>query len=486
MFKPADVFVAVAMTVTAACVAVMASFGLGFGLAEGMLVGLAALAGMAVLHMAFARAPGAELERVEDLDRLMTELQSRVETLDVRLSTLDAAVADRAKAATRPLVEEIGALGGLVTSIAKEVAKHDAALLRLRTARPGPVATLATPAEPLPAQPARVSAPAAAPLAEGRPLMPPPPPVPPRKPRRAEAAASPSKPQAPDPFDPAEAEDETQGYAGAADRGLAARVELALRDDRVDFYLQPVVALPNRRILHYEGFSRLREPDGLVLPEEFLPAAAAEGRLVEIDRRAIERAARVAHRLNARGRGVRIFVNIAAETLADDRVAHDVATYVEGSPELARLLVLELTQSAFDGLGALERENRDALVAKGVRFSIDQVSNLRLDGRDLAARGVRFVKVAAATLLDPDVARNLPVHPSDLPNLLARDGVDLIATHVEEERTTPELLDLDVKAAQGFLFGVPRPVRGEGGEAGEAGSDSVTRAFTPHAFPRRA
>ncbi|WP_146035688.1 EAL domain-containing protein, partial [Methylopila sp. Yamaguchi] len=322
--------------------------------------------------------------------------------------------------------------------------------------------------------------------AEARPLIPPPPPAPPRRPRRAEAAASPSKPQAPDPFDPAEAEDETQGYAGAADRGLAARVELALRDDRVDFYLQPVVSLPNRRILHYEGFSRLREPDGLVLPEEFLPAAAAEGRLVEIDRRAIERAARVAHRLNARGRGVRIFVNIASETLADDRVARDVATYIDGSPELARLLVLELSQSAFDGLGALERENRDALAAKGVRFSIDQVSNLRLDGRDLAARGVRFVKVPAATLLDPDTARNLPVHPADLPNLLARDGVDLIATHVEEERTTPELLDLDVKAAQGFLFGVPRPVRGEGGESGETGSDGVTRAFTPHAFPRRA
>ncbi|GLK56781.1 cyclic-di-GMP phosphodiesterase TipF (flagellum assembly factor) [Methylopila capsulata] len=485
MFKPADVFVAVAMTVTAACVAVMASFGLGFGLAEGMLVGLAALAGMAVLHMAFARAPGAELERIDDLDRVVTELQSRIETLDVRLSTLDAAVADRAKAATRPLVEEIAALGGLVTSVAKEVAKHDAALLRLKTPRPAPVATLATPAEALPAQPARVSEPAAHPLAEGRPLIPPPP-APPRKARRTEAAAPPSKPQAPDPFDPAEAEDETQGYAGAADRGLAARVELALRDDRVDFYLQPVVALPNRRILHYEGFSRLREPDGLVLPEEFLPAAAAEGRLVEIDRRAIERAARVAHRLNARGRGVRIFVNIAAETLADDRVARDVATYIDGSPELTRLLVLELTQSAFDGLGALERENRDALAAKGVRFSIDQVSNLRLDGRDLAARGVRFVKVPAATLLDPDTARNLPVHPADLPNLLARDGVDLIATHVEEERTTPELLDLDVKAAQGFLFGVPRPVRGEGGEAGEAGSDGVTRAFTPHAFPRRA
>lgn len=471
MPKPAGLFVASAMAVTAACVGVIATYGLGLSVGEGALAGVSALALMAVAHLALVRAPGLDQGRLDDLDRLATQLQSRFETLDVRISTLDAAVTERARAASRPLVEEIAALGGLVTSIAKEVAAHEAALTGLAPQPPAGGA----PTEPM-RPPAGDSAPVrSAPAVE-------------HTPPHAGGAA---KPQAPEAFDPLDAEPEPPLPAPSVDRGLAARIDLALRDDRIDFYLQPVVSLPNRRVTHYEGLSRLREPDGLALPAEFLPAAAAEGHLAEIDRRAIARGARVAARLHASGRSVGVFVNIAAATLADERAVAEIVALVEGKPDVARLLALELTQEAFDALGPREREARDALSARGVRFAIDQATDLRLDPRDLSRRGVRFVKVAAATLLDPASVRGAEFHPSDLSNLLSRHGVELIATHVENEREVPELLDLEIRAAQGFLFGVPRPVRdeppAESPPPPEAPrSETPTRRFAPRPFVRRA
>lgn len=481
MFKPAGLFVASAIAVTAACVGVIATYGLGLSAGEGALAGVSALALMAVAHLAMVRTPGLDQARLDDLDRLATQLQSRFETLDVRISTLDAAVSERAKAASRPLVEEIAALGGLVTSIAKEVASHEAALTALTAERPAEVrpalADLRNRADDE-TPPARAAAPAepAAPRAPAAPNVHTPKPKTP-------------KPQAPDAFDPLEAEPEHP--APAVDRGLAARVELALRDDRIDFYLQPVVSLPNRRVVHYEGLSRLREPDGLALPGEFLPAAAAEGRLAEIDRRAIERGAKVAARLHASGRNVGVFVNIDAATLADDRALADVLALVDGSPDVARLLALELTLTAFDGLASREREARDALAARGVRFAVDQATSLGLDPRDLARRGVRFVKIAAETLFEPDSAKGAAFHPSDLSNLMARHGVELIATHVESEREVPELLDLEIRTAQGHLFGVPRPVREEPQAQSAAQPEPprpepVTRRFAPRPFVRRA
>ena len=51
-------------------------------------------------------------------------------------------------------------------------------------------------------------------------------------------------------------------------------------------------------------------------------------------------------------------------------------------------------------MGPLEHESLAALRELGFRFCMDQVTDLRLEPRDLAERGVRFVKVPAAVLLD--------------------------------------------------------------------------------------
>ena len=47
----------------------------------------------------------------------------------------------------------------------------------------------------------------------------------------------------------------------------------------------------------------------------------------------------------------------------------------------------------------------------------------------------------------------------DLKKLVERHGLNLIAEHVEDERTALRLLDLGVDFAQGYLFGEPRAVR---------------------------
>lgn len=488
------------MAVTAVCVGVIAAFGLGLGAAESTLAAVATLALMTVAHVTLLRPPGADEARLDDLDGLATHLQSRVETLDVRLSTLDAAVLERSRAAARPLVDEISALGQLVTSLARELASHEAALAALQdrvdpasvppasiprviASAPQEVAPPPVPAGPPPSDPqVQTSEPEADVVeADGDAQE--------RRRRRerraaqrlaqvAETRTPAEKQQAPEAFDPLDAaEPEPVAPVVQVDRGVAARVELALRDDRVDFFLQPVVSLPNRRVTHYEGLSRLREPDGVALPDEFLEVAAAEGHLPEIDRRAVMRGLRVAERLQASGRNIGLFVNIAPQTLGDDRALAEFVERVDANPDLARAVTLELTQEAFDGLALAEREARKALSERGVRFSIDHVTDLRLDPRDLERRGVRFVKIAASTLLASDAARGLAIHPSDLANLLARHGVDLVVTHVEDERMVPELLDHDVKAASGHLFGVPRPVRDDAGEGARA--DDTSRRFAP-------
>jgi cyclic-di-GMP phosphodiesterase, flagellum assembly factor TipF len=127
--------------------------------------------------------------------------------------------------------------------------------------------------------------------------------------------------------------------------------------------------------------------------------------------------------------------------------------------------VLEFKQATLRGLGTSETENLAALAQRGYRFSIDHVTDLRFEPRDLADRGVRFIKVPAALLLDPKQSSTSDIHPSDLSDLLGRFGIDLIAEKIEGERAVVDLLDYDVRFGQGFLFAPPRPLRPEGASA---------------------
>src|SRR6202020_2264873 len=109
---------------------------------------------------------------------------------------------------------------------------------------------------------------------------------------------------------------------------------------------------------------------------------------------------------------------------------------------------------------------------RGYRFSIDHVTDLRIEPRELADRGVRFIKVPAPLLLDPRQTSTSDIHPSDLSDLLGRFGIDLIAERIEGERAVVDLLDSDVRFGQGFLFAPPRPLRPEGAPASDGASAS--------------
>src|SRR5262249_14098682 len=112
------------------------------------------------------------------------------------------------------------------------------------------------------------------------------------------------------------------------------------------------------------------------------------------------------------------------------------------------------------------------------RFSLDNVTDLRIEPRELATRGFRFVKVPAAMLLNRAGAAS-DIHPADLSDLLGRFGIDLIAEKIESEGSVVDLLDYDVRFGQGFLFTPRRPVRAEARQ-GIADRDLVTRdASTP-------
>ncbi len=249
---------------------------------------------------------------------------------------------------------------------------------------------------------------------------------------------------------------------------LLETVRGALADNRVDLYLQPVVALPQRKTIFYESFSRLRDESGRVLmPAEYISVAEAEGLMTAIDNLLLFRCVQIVRRLAKQDRKVGIFCNVAPTSLGDESFFPQFLDMLAANRDLAGALIFELGQGAFEARGSVEARNMAKLADLGFRFSLDKVTDLDFDLQDLARSDVKFVRVGAQMLLDEMIELDGRLVLKSLPDLAAEDfcqltrryGVEVIVEKVESERQIVDLLELEVGYGQGHLFGEPRPIR---------------------------
>ena len=241
---------------------------------------------------------------------------------------------------------------------------------------------------------------------------------------------------------------------GLDDAAVLEVARQALRDDRIDLVLQPIVTLPQRKRRYYECFSRLRTTDGfMILPEQYIHLAEREGLVTAIDNMLLIRCIQLIRKVQRRNERLDFFCNISSHTLGDDVFFADFVGFLESNAELARNLVFEFPQAAYEAWDSSAAIYLGRLADLGCRFSLDGVIDLNIDATALQLRNFHFVKVRAEVLLaDPPQAERLLED-------LREQGLQLVAERIEDEDALVEIIDLGVECAQGYLFGEPRLAR---------------------------
>ncbi len=441
MIRISTIFVAICMVLVAASLGLVLYSVASISAMESAIVALTALTFLILYNAVSMRLRDrtdvggqiADLSRgTADLARQVAEFGRRLALVEGRVVSANSANQDRVQS----VAGEIAELGVLVQQLAVSVASHDDMLSSGVPALPPPVNDPPDHRQtqlPFVAEAAQESA---APVAEPAAAAPP----------AADAAA------------------------GRSSAQILAAVKNAIEANRIDIYLQPMVTLPQRKVRFYEAVTRLRDDsDQILTADDFIGTAESAGLMGRIDHMVMLRCVQVLRRLMVRNKEVGIFCNVAAATLSNPATFAQCLDFLEANRALAASFVLEFKLSTFRNLGTVETEHLAALAQRGYRFSIDHVTDLRIEPRDLADRGVRFIKVPASLLLDQRQTSASDIHPSDLSDLLGRFGIDLVAERIEGERAVVDLLDYDVRYGQGFLFAAPRPLRPETASAtGEA------------------
>ena len=229
-------------------------------------------------------------------------------------------------------------------------------------------------------------------------------------------------------------------------------VAAALKGDRLVFAYQPVVAAASREVAYYECLLRMRRDGGELLPAaSFIPVVEQLGLIRAVDRKALELAVADLHR----HAGVVLAVNISSITAFDRMWLRLLTSLVNGRPEIAERLVVEITETA--EMPDMEEMARFAAAVRtlGCKVALDDFGAGYSSFRQLKALPLDLVKIDGAYVRQ--VADNLDnqLFVRTLVGLAEGLGLGTVAECVEREEDASVLAGQGVTYLQGWRFGKP-------------------------------
>lgn len=249
----------------------------------------------------------------------------------------------------------------------------------------------------------------------------------------------------------------------------------AIDENRLVHHIQPVVRLPQRRAVGYDLVPRLMLEDGeLAESHDFMPRRGGKDIVRLIEGTGLIEAVAIARRSRTSGQPAMLHIPLSRATLGDEAATEQLLATLDANRAIAGALTFLMRDADWQEMTTRERAVVEQVARKGAGFSLARMRSLRVDVADLAALGVRSLRVDASRFLEAP-EKFTDFHISDIANYMARFEVSLLATGIASERQIVELLDNDIVLVQGDYIAAPGAVR----------SDLVLDAARPATQPLR-
>lgn len=236
------------------------------------------------------------------------------------------------------------------------------------------------------------------------------------------------------------------------EHALSDSVVAALEDDRLLLALQPIVQADSGETAYYEGLLRLRRRDGtLVSAAAFVGDAEKLGLARLIDVRALE----LGLALLARHPGLTLSLNVSGLTAGDADWIAVLVRATDGTPSLARRLIVEITETAL--IRDLDRVAAfvELLRGKGCRVAIDDFGSGYTSFRFLKSLKVDILKIDGMFVDDlPNDAQGRIIVKTMI-DMATALGLETVAEWVSDEAARDVLRAAGATHLQGFLYGQP-------------------------------
>lgn len=233
---------------------------------------------------------------------------------------------------------------------------------------------------------------------------------------------------------------------------LSLALEDAINHGAIDAHFQPRVDANTLQWVSAEALARWDHPDhGAISPGTFIPMASDSGRIVDLGRIMLDRAAAAVAAWRRSGINLTVSVNVDAEQLVSGTLEDDVMRTLERHGVAPDALELEITETSL--LASLEGALAQitALRAQGVHFALDDFGTGYSSLGYLGRLPVDRIKIDRSFVTALDTAEGCRIVRA-ITDLARGLSLKITAEGIETEQQARRLREFGCDELQGFLY----------------------------------
>jgi len=240
---------------------------------------------------------------------------------------------------------------------------------------------------------------------------------------------------------------------------LSEQMEVALRENQFDIYLQPIISLKTGQVVSAEALIRWVHPKhGFISPGEFIPIAEQSGFIKEITEFVIKRTCLYLTKMNHLfAREIPIAINVSASLIHQADFVDSLLRSVKRSKLKTHLIECEITETTAMQDVELAVKVFDDLHRNGFKLSIDDFGTGYSSLNYLKKFPISKLKIDRSFVVDlPEDEESASIARAVI-ELAHSLKAEVLAEGVETQQQNAWLKDAGCDLAQGYLHARPMP-----------------------------
>ena len=235
------------------------------------------------------------------------------------------------------------------------------------------------------------------------------------------------------------------------------RIKLALKENKFKMLYQPIVSLHGEPGAHYEVLLRLKDDNGEISPEEFIPAAEQAGLMNFVDRWVIANSFVMLSKQHKEGIKTRLFIKISSASLTDPEFLSWLRDRIKTMKIDADSLVFEINEETALNFLKQAKATVAGLKELNCRTTLENFGMEQNTYQSLKHLSVNYIKIhmklihgLAQNVENQEQVKNIAEHANS-------QNIQTIAAFVEDANSLAVLWQCAVDFIQGYFLQHPNP-----------------------------